>query len=141
MYLNEDEEEIERLENKNKKLSSEIKVYAKKNTVLRKKLREERSKKKPSNGELPAIGRKPKFTEEKKMIIKWMRSNGYTLRKLAQMFNCSVGLIHKVLNEDKKNNKKNNTITITITITITSDSNSNSNSNSNNKGVKYFKEI
>ena len=52
------------------------------------------SKKKNIRG----AGRKEKFTpEEKEKIIK-RRINGITLKELSLEFNCSIGMIHKVLN-------------------------------------------
>ena len=45
-------------------------------------------------------GRKELFTEGDKELIKMYRLQGHTMKDLAKMFKCSVGLIHKLINED-----------------------------------------
>ena len=44
-------------------------------------------------------GRKTKFSEQEKETIKMYRIQGKTIKEIAQMYNCSVGLIHKLINE------------------------------------------
>ncbi|MDK0791346.1 hypothetical protein P5E66_13920 [Clostridium perfringens] len=44
-------------------------------------------------------GRKPRFTEEEKNIIKKQRKEGKTIKELATLNNCSFGVIHKILHE------------------------------------------
>lgn len=52
-------------------------------------------------------GRKPKFTEEERETIKMYRLQGKTIQYIADMFACSIGLIHKIVNEiDKSNPRK-----------------------------------
>lgn len=43
-------------------------------------------------------GRKDRFTDQEKEMIKMYRFQGQTLNELAKSFNCSVGLIHKIIN-------------------------------------------
>lgn len=45
------------------------------------------------------MGRKRKFTDQEKEMIKMYRFQGQTITELAKSFNCSVGLIHKIINE------------------------------------------
>lgn len=47
-------------------------------------------------------GRKTRFTEQEKGTIKMYRLQGKTMKELAEMFCCSVGLIHKLINENKE---------------------------------------
>ena len=44
-------------------------------------------------------GRKSKFTDLEKETIRMYRIQGKTIKDIAEMFNCSVGLIHKLINE------------------------------------------
>ena len=44
-------------------------------------------------------GRKPKLSEQDQELIKMYRIQGKTIRELALMFNCSLGTIHKLINE------------------------------------------
>lgn len=44
-------------------------------------------------------GRKARFTEQQIAEIKMYRIQGKTIKEIAQMYNCSVGLIHKLINE------------------------------------------
>lgn len=44
-------------------------------------------------------GRKIRFTDQEKETIKMYRLQGKTIKELAEMFCCSVGLIHKLINE------------------------------------------
>ena len=46
-----------------------------------------------------AGGRPQRFTEQEKEAIKMYRLKGQTMREIAEFYNCSVGLIHKVVNE------------------------------------------
>ena len=55
------------------------------------------SKKKNIRG----AGRKEKFTPQEKEKIIERRSNGTKLKDLALEFDCSIGMIHKVLNSVK----------------------------------------
>lgn len=44
-------------------------------------------------------GRKQKFTEQDRTLMKMYRIQGKTIREIAEMFNCSVGIVHKLVNE------------------------------------------
>lgn len=44
-------------------------------------------------------GRKTRFTDQEKETVKMYRLQGKTIKELAEMFCCSVGLIHKLINE------------------------------------------
>ncbi|MGL5152959.1 MAG: Hin recombinase [Clostridium sp.] len=44
-------------------------------------------------------GRKAKFSEQDKETIKLYRLQGKTIKEIAEMYECSVGLIHKLINE------------------------------------------
>lgn len=46
-------------------------------------------------------GRHPRFTEEEINLILLKHSRGATMRSLAKEFQCSIGLIHKIINEQK----------------------------------------
>ena len=44
-------------------------------------------------------GRKARFTNSEVETIKMYRLQGKTIKEIAEMFKCSVGLIHKIINE------------------------------------------
>ena len=44
-------------------------------------------------------GRKSRFTEQEKESIRMYRLQGKTIKELAEMFSCSVGIIHKLIHE------------------------------------------
>lgn len=44
-------------------------------------------------------GRKSRFSEEEKEKMKMYRSEGKTIKEIADIYSCSVGLIHKIINE------------------------------------------
>ena len=44
-------------------------------------------------------GRKSRFTEQEKESIRMYRLQGKTMTEIAEMFNCSVGIIHKLIHE------------------------------------------
>lgn len=44
-------------------------------------------------------GRPPRFTREQKIQIVNKYRKGGTIREVAKEFNCSVGLVHKLINE------------------------------------------
>ena len=72
------EPEIERLNEEVQKLKSENKVR--------------------THNERGA-GRKSIFTEQEKESIRVYRLQGKTIKELAEMFSCSVGIIHKLIHE------------------------------------------
>lgn len=45
-------------------------------------------------------GRKPRLTDNEEETIKMYRLQGKTIKEIANMFGCSVGLIHKVISEN-----------------------------------------
>lgn len=46
-------------------------------------------------------GRKSKFTVQEKETMKMYRIQGKTIKEIAEMYSCSVGLIHKIINENQ----------------------------------------
>ena len=44
-------------------------------------------------------GRKAKFTDDQVDEIRMLREDGNTIKEIANRYNCSVGLIHKLINE------------------------------------------
>lgn len=44
-------------------------------------------------------GRKQMFGEAQKMAMKDYRDQGYTIKQISKIFNCSVGIVHKLINE------------------------------------------
>ena len=54
-------------------------------------------------------GRKSRFTDTETDTIKLYRLQGKTIREIAETFNCSVGLVHKIINENLKGCVKNDT--------------------------------
>lgn len=47
----------------------------------------------------PTGGRPSKFTDQEKETIKMYRLQGKSIRKIAEIFNCSTGLVHKIVSE------------------------------------------
>lgn len=45
------------------------------------------------------LGRKNKFSDQEREMIKMYRIQGKTLQELSLTFKCSIGLIHKIVNE------------------------------------------
>ena len=44
-------------------------------------------------------GRKSRFSNEEKLTIKSLREDGKTIKEIAAIYECSVGLVHKLINE------------------------------------------
>jgi len=44
-------------------------------------------------------GRKSKFTDGEKELIKMYRIQGKTIKEIAEMYECSVGLVHKLISK------------------------------------------
>lgn len=44
-------------------------------------------------------GRKSRFSDQEKETMKMYRIQGKTIKEIAELYNCSVGLIHKIINE------------------------------------------
>lgn len=78
-------DEIQKLKNEQKRL---IQEYKENNGVQ--KIKNERN-----------AGRKSKFTDKQIEKILKDRANGTTIRNIAKFNNCSVGLVHKIINEHK----------------------------------------
>lgn len=76
-----------------KELNKKIEKYEK----LIKRLFNELEKKDKVHNERGA-GRKPKFNKEEIEEIQKYRLKGNTIRDIAKEFKCSVGLIHKIIN-------------------------------------------
>ena len=73
--------EIQKLKDENKLLKS--------NNVI--------SDKKSNNDR--GAGRKERFSEQEKEMMKMYRIQGKTIKEISEMYPCSVGLIHKIINE------------------------------------------
>lgn len=106
---------IERLENELEKKERLIKILvdqiADKDTILKSNekliatqreyieiLKADEDKKAKEHNERGA-GRKARFTNAEIETIKMYRLQGKKIKEIAEMFNCSVGLIHKIINE------------------------------------------
>lgn len=74
-------------EYKIKMLGNEVEYLKKHNDELEEKI-------KNSSG-----GRPKKFTDEERETVKMYRLHGKSIRQIAQIFNCSTGLVHKIINE------------------------------------------
>ncbi len=59
---------------------------------------------KPKHNECGA-GRKQKFNSEEIEQIRRMYAEGHSMREIAKCMGCSVGLIRKLINEQKITNK------------------------------------
>lgn len=88
VIIDELQEEIQKLKNEIQKLKNENEIMKNNNNCH--KLINERG-----------AGRKSKFTPETIKDIIWYRENGRTISQLAKMYDCSTGLIHKLINENK----------------------------------------
>ena len=100
--------EIESLKNKNKETEEYYRdvlsgIYKKFNVDSRMDLmrvsREYLELKEKSKKNSRGAGRKPRFTEEEKNIIRAQRKEGKTIKELAALNNCSFGVFHKILHE------------------------------------------
>lgn len=79
---------IKVLELKNKSLEDTIQHNNKVHELINEKKHNERG-----------AGRKSRFSEEEKSSIKMYRFQGKTIKEIAEMFKCSTGLVHKIINE------------------------------------------
>lgn len=75
------EEEIQQLKHENELLRSN-------RDISNKKVHNERG-----------AGRKAKLTNQEKEMIRMYRIQGKTIKEIAEIYSCSVGLIHKIINE------------------------------------------
>lgn len=46
-------------------------------------------------------GRKSRFTIQEKETMKLYRIQGKTIKEIAEIYSCSVGLVHKIINENE----------------------------------------
>lgn len=82
------EKEIQKLKSEIQKLKNENKALKSSKVVSDKKIHNERG-----------AGRKERFSEQEKEMMKMYRIQGKTIKEIADMYSCSVGLIHKIINE------------------------------------------
>lgn len=105
-YTNSLEKRIEKTEEDKKFYYKEMVSYREERAELADKLfnREEREEVKRKKEQLQkhnerGAGRKNKFNKEQVKQIQAAREQGKSIRAIAEEFNCSVGLIHKLINE------------------------------------------
>ena len=91
---------IEKLEEEIKILKIEIQKLKDENKLLRSKKGSKGSPDLKIHNERGA-GRKSRFTDQEKETMKLYRIQGKTIKEIAEMYSCSVGLVHKLINEDK----------------------------------------
>ena len=82
------EKEIQELKHEIQKLKDENDKLRNSNRVSDKKAYNERG-----------AGRKARFCEQEKEMMKMYRIQGKTIKEISEMYSCSVGLIHKIINE------------------------------------------
>lgn len=82
------EKEIQKLKYEIQKLKNENKTLKSSKVVSDKKIHNERG-----------AGRKERFSEQEKEMMKMYRIQGKTIKEIAEVYSCSVGLIHKIINE------------------------------------------
>lgn len=104
-------EKIKSLENENSKLKNEVLKLEEENKELRaessnwfnKYLEIEKQNLKSLKESLKinprGAGRKQKLTDTDKETIRSYKAQGKTIREIADLYNCSVGLVHKIINE------------------------------------------
>lgn len=84
---------VEKLKNKLWKIENDFPSAAKVE-MLEKKIAELEEKLKSSSG-----GRPPKFSDQDRETMKMYRLQGKSIRQIAKIFECSTGLVHKIINE------------------------------------------
>ena len=82
------EKEIQKFKEEIRKLKNENKVLKSSKVISNRKIHNERG-----------AGRKERFSEQEKEMIKIYRLQRRTIKEIAKLYNCSVGLIHKIINE------------------------------------------
>ncbi len=103
---------IARLERNNKRLEDDVEKYKKdylyyfneylklKDKDFKRNLDEmDQLKKNSLMHNARGAGRKAKFTDDQVDEIRRLREDGNTIKEIAKRYNCSVGLIHKLINE------------------------------------------
>ena len=88
---------IEKQEKDIQKLKNEIQKLKNENKLLKNNNKEVDSKPKVHNAR--GAGRKERFSDQEKEMMKMYRIQGKTIKEIAEMYSCSVGLIHKIINE------------------------------------------
>lgn len=82
------EKEIQKLKNEIQKLKDENKLLKRNSSGKAIKAHNERG-----------AGRKERFSEQDKEMMKMYRIQGKTIKEISEMYQCSVGLVHKIINE------------------------------------------
>ena len=93
--------EIQKLKDENKNLLYIIQELSDEIQKLKYELNKGKLKKKNERG----AGRHERLTGAEKESIKMYRVQGKTIKEIAEMYKCSVGLIHKIINENDKAKK------------------------------------
>lgn len=106
---------IKKQENNNQKLINEIQELKDENKNLLyiiqelkdeiHKLKNEDKKRKFKKKNERGAGRHERLTGAEKESIKMYRVQGKTIKEIAELYKCSVGLIHKIINENDKAKK------------------------------------
>ena len=92
---------IEKLEKEIQKLKSEIQKLKNENKLLKSNKVVKGSADLKIHNERGA-GRKSRFTDQEKETMKLYRIQGKTIKEIAEIYSCSVGLVHKLISEDDK---------------------------------------
>lgn len=88
---------IEKQKNEIQQLKDEIQQLKDENKLLK-------STKRPIDLKIHnerGAGRKSRFTIQEKETMKLYRIQGKTIKEIAEMYSCSVGLVHKIINENE----------------------------------------
>lgn len=88
---------IEKQKNEIQQLKDEIQKLKDENKLLK-------STKRPIDLKIHnerGAGRKSKFTIQEKETMKLYRIQGKTIKEIAEIYSCSVGLVHKIINENE----------------------------------------
>lgn len=86
--IEEKDKEIQKLNSEIQKLKNENMLLKNNKGISNKNIHNERG-----------AGRKSRFTDQEKEMMKMYRIQGKTIKEIAEMYSCSVGLIHKIINE------------------------------------------
>lgn len=88
---------IEKQKNEIQQLKDEIQKLKDENKLLK-------STKRPIDLKIHnerGAGRKSRFTIQEKETMKLYRIQGKTIKEIAEIYSCSVGLVHKIINENE----------------------------------------
>lgn len=99
--LLEDQNEAYRLSVEHEKMMRKALVdnYEPEIKRLNKEIQKLKSEKREKIHNERGAGRKSRFTEQEKESIRMYRLQGKTIKEIAKMFSCSVGIIHKLIHE------------------------------------------